>query len=89
MEISKEAKQRYIARRSENHQILSDALSKQSSSEFKMIGHQLKGNARTFGFVELEDLGIELEKIGESHDWNSATSLLHKLKAWIDQKAKE
>jgi HPt (histidine-containing phosphotransfer) domain-containing protein len=84
MEISKEAKERYIARRKENLQALDEALQKKSPQEFKMIGHQLKGNARTFGFSELESVGIELEKVGETQNWSEAKTLLQTLQDWIN-----
>ena len=84
MEISKEAISRYLTRRKENVITLEQSLSEKNVDAFKMIGHQLKGNARTFGFDDLEVIGVELEKISESHDWVRAQQVLMEFKKWID-----
>jgi HPt (histidine-containing phosphotransfer) domain-containing protein len=73
----------YLGRRKLDLIALKNSLEIKDLSEFRRVGHQLKGNASTFGFLELEKIGIELEVAGESQDYAEANRLLEKFEAWI------
>lgn len=51
---------------------------------FSRLGHQLLGNARTYGFLDLEPLAQKLEKIKDKADLQiNGPKLLRELYEWI------
>ena len=87
MEISVEAKKKYIERRKENLAALEQALQTKDFEVWKTIGHQLKGNARTFGFVELEPVAVQIEKVAIDQSWDQAESLISEFRLWLEKQA--
>ena len=81
-EIPPEAKALYVQRRGKDLEKLKISFSNHSTGEFKRIGHDLKGNAVTFGFPDLENLGKSLETIASSQDWKLAQTLIELLETW-------
>jgi HPt (histidine-containing phosphotransfer) domain-containing protein len=57
----------YLQRRSSEVVLLRKGLEENSISEFKRLGHQVKGNARTFGFIDLESIAIKMEQVSTSN----------------------
>ena len=70
----------YLERRLVDIDRLRQSLENGSVDEFNRIGHQLKGNARSFGFDELEPLGLRMEMLG-SDGQNSLVNFLITCKA--------
>jgi len=83
--IPKEAKMKYVERRKKDLEALRSAFAGKDFSEFKKVGHQLKGNSSTFGFMDLEVIGKELEVAGLAEDVNHAASLLEQFEQWISR----
>ncbi|MGE3974716.1 MAG: Hpt domain-containing protein [Bdellovibrionales bacterium] len=81
--IPKEARLQYLERRKKDLVTLRENLNEKKDDEFKRIGHQLKGNASTFGFLDLEKIAINLEKVGESKNWAEAETQLKLFENWI------
>ena len=81
--IPDEMKRVYIQRRSGDLVKLEDALTRRDPSVFERIGHQLKGNASTYGYPDLEDIGIRLEEIKSLSDTAEALELIREFKEWI------
>ena len=69
-------KQQYIERRKVDLQKLEAALKQSDFSVVIRVGHQLKGNAVTFGFDELEMIGVALEGAGDAADLKAAQEAL-------------
>ena len=84
-EIPAEARMRYIERRQSDIESLRTALQSQNWAEFKRIGHQIKGNAASFGYLELEKVAIQLELAGERHDLIEASRQLTFFENWYAQ----
>ena len=82
--IPEEARQRYLERRKSDIESLKAALRSRSFEEFKRVGHQLKGNAASFGYNDLEKIAIQLELCGEREDFNEATRQLEAFQRWLD-----
>lgn len=82
MVVPKELREKYLQRRESDIAVLHDALVTHTFDEFKRIGHQLKGNAASFGYNELESIAIRLEKAGEKSDHAEASALLQLFEKW-------
>lgn len=68
-----ESQLRYLRRRSEELEKIQITLSEVPDWELmKRVGHQIKGNAATFGFSELTDFGKNLEQAAVQADLQKA-----------------
>lgn len=83
--IPEEARQRYMERRKKDIESLRSALSSKTFDEFKRIGHQLKGNAASFGYGELEKVAVQLEAAGVSEDLHEAGKTVDLFEAWFNR----
>lgn len=81
--IPEDARQRYLERRKKDGETLRAALGTKSFDEFKRVGHQLKGNAASFGYLDLEKLAIRLEAAGEKQDAREAALQLDLFDKWL------
>jgi HPt (histidine-containing phosphotransfer) domain-containing protein len=81
--IPKEMREKYLERRARDVDLLGEALAKGELGEFRRIGHQLKGNAPTFGFQLLADIGREMEAAGERGDAQAARNSLQAFRDWL------
>jgi HPt (histidine-containing phosphotransfer) domain-containing protein len=81
--ISEDMKLRYLQRRKSDLASLAQAFDSGDYEMFCMIGHQLKGNATTFGFDELEKIARELEVAGKSESRDEARRSLDSLELWL------
>jgi len=70
MEISLELKKQYIARREKDLEDFVVAIDQKNAAYFIRVGHQLKGNALTYGFPELGLLGAKLEDAALTDNWD-------------------
>lgn len=66
--IPLEAKLKYIERRKKDFESCDAAIKNQDYKFFQKIGHDLKGNAITFGFAPLSTLGEKLETAANKSD---------------------
>ncbi len=85
MELSPEQKKQYLIRR---HKDLADclkALETLDSAVLQRVGHQIKGNALTFGYPDLGTIGDALEKAIRAQDWEASREFVLKFQAFLDQ----
>ena len=87
MTIPEEARVKYIERRKKDIESLRQALATNTFEEFKRIGHQLKGNAASFGYSDLEKVAIQMEAAGEKQDRHEASQQLSLFQQWFDKNA--
>lgn len=74
----------YVVRRKADHANLAAALSLPSGFEqFKIVGHQIKGNASSFGFDDLVAIGERMEKITATNQDVDGPRLLAEFWTWI------
>lgn len=85
--IPEEARQRYLERRKKDVESLREALSARSLEEFKRVGHQLKGNAASFGYGELEKVAVQMEAAAERQDLHEASRQLDLFQQWLNRTA--
>ncbi len=88
MIIPEDARQRYLERRKTDIQSLKTSLSQNSFEEFKRIGHQLKGNAISFGYPDLEKLAIQMEQAAEAQDKSEASRIVAAFETWLSASLK-
>jgi HPt (histidine-containing phosphotransfer) domain-containing protein len=74
----------YLARRKADHARLTAAMgSPQGIDDFKTVGHQIKGNASSFGFNELVSIGEAMEKLSVVQLPTDGRQLLEDFWHWI------
>lgn len=83
MAIPDEMRKKYLERRQRDAKILEESRLSGDFSEFVKLGHQLKGNAATFGYDELAEIGKRMEEAGENNDPAAADTSLDEFKKWI------
>ena len=79
----------YLRRRVEEFPALAAELAEGQFDLAKKIGHQVKGNAATFSFPVLADMGIELEEAAKSADLVAAQKVSLEMKIAAESLLKE
>lgn len=83
MQIPVEARQKYLERRKQDVIASKEALSKQDYYFLERLGHQIKGNAITFGFDELTNIAIAIEQAAKAKNTAQLQELMDKFEAAI------
>lgn len=86
MDIPEEMKAKYIERRKQDYATCVDALKNNDFETFLRIGHQLKGNAASFGFDDLGLIAAELETAAKVKDLSQIKNLLTKFESFLKNK---
>lgn len=89
MDLPIEMYKKYIERRKADLSQLQEAVSSGSVEVFKRIGHQIRGNAASFGFEDLADIGTRMEDLDSSTLAAEGHEILAHLNTWIAKKEKE
>ena len=85
MKIPDEMRKKYTERRARDADELTRALETGDLSAFGRVGHQLKGNAATFGYENLAELGRKMEEAAAGQSSQVGQECLFALKAWIQE----
>lgn len=88
-EITTEFKSRYLERRKNDFLKLKDQSNGSNFDLALTIGHQIKGNADTFGFFDLKEIGMKLEEAGKSKDHHHLFHAISLFEDWIESQLKE
>lgn len=83
--IPQEIRDKYLVRRQKDIETLKASHSSKSLEDFKRIGHQLKGNAASFGYGELEKIAIAMENAAMSGDMFEAGKQLDLFEKWYSR----
>lgn len=78
MQVPIEARQKYLDRRKQDLVACEEALIKQDFHFLERIGHQIKGNAVTFGFDEFTNIAVAIELAAKAKDMNQLPELVGK-----------
>jgi HPt (histidine-containing phosphotransfer) domain-containing protein len=81
--IPDEVRKMYVERRHKDLSTLKNSLAERKLDEFKRIGHQLKGNAASFGHSDLEKIAIGLEIAGDKQDLFEARKQVDLFESWL------
>lgn len=82
--VPHEMKVVYIQRRKSDLVECNKALEAGDFSFLEKVGHQVKGNAQSFGFDQLSPIGIELEDAAKSKDLNRAKLIVKEFSKAVD-----
>jgi HPt (histidine-containing phosphotransfer) domain-containing protein len=85
MKIPEEMRKKYAERRARDAEALERALEQNNFDVLSKVGHQLKGNAATFGYEPLAELGRKMELAVENRSMADAKQCLFALKAWLQE----
>lgn len=85
MMITNEMQQQYLHRRRADLYILRKALLEKGEDSFKTIGHQIKGNASSFGYCDLTEVAERIETIGNSRNWSLAEDVIADFEFWLNR----
>lgn len=85
MRIPEELRKKYLERRVRDLESLEQSMESGDLETFSRIGHQLKGNAATFGYETLAELGRKMEEAAEHKSKEEAKQCSFVLKAWIQE----
>lgn len=85
MDLPKELIVNYVERRILDMETLKNSLAANQLSEFRRIGHQLAGNASSYGFDDLGIIGRQMEQLSESSLETEGTKLLSRYEVWLEQ----
>lgn len=83
MQLPAEMYTTYVLRREDDLNDLTKAVEKSDVSMFRKVGHQLKGNASSFGFDELLPISARMHNIDETNIAVDGPIIIEDLKKWI------
>lgn len=81
--------QTYLQRRSIDVETLQKSLSENNVKEFNRIGHQLVGNATSFGFDELVPLASQMEDLTVDKLSSEGRELVIRFNEWLHSAQKK
>lgn len=85
MELPIEIRTNYFKNRLQDYGECLEALELKTSEKISRVGHQMKGNAITFGFDGLADIGENLENAAFNKDWDKIKIYIEKFGAYLSE----
>ena len=86
VDIPVEMKAKYLERRKQDYTDCLNAFFKSDFETFLRIGHQLKGNAASFGFDDLGVIAADIEQAAKNKDLAKIKILLDKFETFLKGK---
>lgn len=83
MQVPVELKIKYLSRRSADIERLRHSLDNGDFTGALKLGHQVKGNADTFEFPQMTNLGLEIEKAARDQNKEAVRFLMEKMESVI------
>lgn len=83
MEVPQDLRARYLERRKRDLEVCHQEFSHQNFEELAKVGHQLKGNAETYGYKELSVIGKKMEAAANDGDATELKDILHDFGQWV------
>lgn len=85
MQLQPELYQNYHKRRKADLERLRKAAQENDVEPFNTLGHQLKGNAPTYGYDKLAELGIQMEALSVEELPTKGMQILQAMALWIHE----
>ncbi len=85
MDLPRELIVNYVERRILDVETLKTSLATHQLSEFRRIGHQLAGNAASYGFDDLGVIGRQMEQLSDTALDTEGPQLLHRFEDWLEK----
>jgi histidine phosphotransfer protein HptB len=74
----------YLQRRRKDLELLTEAMGCGALNQVEMIGHRLRGNAASYGFVDLTRIGAEMEEAAVAGDRIRVEGLIREYRSYLD-----
>ncbi len=84
MFVPEEMLNRYFDRRKRDLEECVKHLREGKLNFIEKVGHQLKGNAVTFGYPELSEIGKELEVAAQEGSLEELNVVIEKFRDWVE-----
>lgn len=84
MQVPKELKVKYLFRKQEDIKNLRFQIEQGDYSFALKVGHQIKGNAVTFGVPQMASIGFEIEKAAQKKDHERLKILIQKMEVIVN-----
>ena len=81
--LPEDLRRRYLARRHQDALDCSSRLMNMDWAYFERLGHQLKGNAPSFGYDELREIALRIEAFAKRRDVGNLEATLEEFKSWV------
>ena len=75
---------KYLMRRQGDLKMLQSALQDDQFDPFTRLGHQIKGNASSYGYIDLQEIAERIEIAGLDMNRESAQQIVAEFKSWLD-----
>ena len=89
IDLPKEVIEAYLQRRAQDLDTLQKSFSENSVKEFNRIGHQLFGNATSFGFDELAPIASQMEELTPETLPTEGSELIRQFQLWLQSAQKK
>ena len=86
--IPEKMREVYLKNRVADLALLREALNKKSLEDFHRVGHQLAGNARNFGYEDLEAIALRMERLVDGALEHDGSEVLDELTRWLNANGK-
>jgi HPt (histidine-containing phosphotransfer) domain-containing protein len=83
--LPEDLRRRYLARRYQDAVDCASRLINHDWAYFERLGHQLKGNAPSFGYNELQEIALRIETHAKKRDLLNLEATLEDFKSWVAQ----
>lgn len=83
MQVPQEMMVRYIQRRKKDLEMCLASFEEEKFEELEKVGHQLKGNGRTFGHNDLTEIGMTMEQAAHERDRRALEDALKQFSHWV------
>lgn len=81
--VTPELQKKYIERRKAELTQMEDAIANKDFDSLSVFGHNMKGNAESYGFEDLGLMGAKLEQAAKSEELDKIKSLYQNIKSFI------
>ena len=78
----------YLNRRKMDLTVIENSIAQNAVEDINRIGHQLLGNANSFGFPELNPIAHDMESLSQSELKTRGPDILNQFKTWLASKSK-
>lgn len=73
----------YLVNRQKDLKLLHRAIAEGDFNVFHVLGHRMRGAARSFGFTDIEGIGERLETSGKEKNLEQAQAATHDLEVYL------
>ncbi len=85
IDIPPEMRLKYLERRKADFESCQKAIIENNFEVLKRVGHQIKGNASTFGYDDLSKIAIELEQCAEHQEIDKLKSIMEQFANFLSR----